>query len=339
MSQCLPISLLELNTFAHALCTLVIYLLWWHKPLDVEEPTLITDAKYYPIFAYMWMTSRVSAAGRIGYNIGGRILDELDSIWPFENPVPGDLIFEPRQPDLIQANSNPQHPFQPGKFVSHSRVPIEGNYGRYEYSSRKYKSSSYWPVQALEQLKLFPNRALRRPAGLFVRNTAVDHLTSRDLKRWSLAHAAIQKYGLESDLRFRHATPSNGLHLKSRVALRQRNTVFGINNVQLAIAITISAAQYGGLHLTAWNATFPPSNEQLLWRLSALFVTCNGLSLGFYGHALQSQSARKASEGLSATVRCLRQMLPVHEKRGELDSGPRTTINYPLSLAFVLVLS
>lgn len=39
----LSISLLELNTFAHALCALLIYLLWWHKPLDVEEPTIIQE--------------------------------------------------------------------------------------------------------------------------------------------------------------------------------------------------------------------------------------------------------------------------------------------------------
>ncbi|PMD26347.1 hypothetical protein NA56DRAFT_543155, partial [Hyaloscypha hepaticicola] len=32
----LPITLLELNTFAHSLCALLIYILWWHKPLDVE---------------------------------------------------------------------------------------------------------------------------------------------------------------------------------------------------------------------------------------------------------------------------------------------------------------
>ena len=37
----LAVSLLELNVFAHALCALVIYLLWWDKPLDIEEPYLI----------------------------------------------------------------------------------------------------------------------------------------------------------------------------------------------------------------------------------------------------------------------------------------------------------
>src|SRR2546423_10229791 len=37
----LPICLLELNTLAHAICTLFIYALWWDKPLDIEQPTLI----------------------------------------------------------------------------------------------------------------------------------------------------------------------------------------------------------------------------------------------------------------------------------------------------------
>lgn len=38
LGQRLGISLLELNTFVHALCTLVTYLAWWKKPLDVEDP-------------------------------------------------------------------------------------------------------------------------------------------------------------------------------------------------------------------------------------------------------------------------------------------------------------
>ncbi|KAK0748682.1 hypothetical protein B0T21DRAFT_407173 [Apiosordaria backusii] len=41
MALGMTISLLELNTFAHAICALISYLLWWQKPLDVEEPTLV----------------------------------------------------------------------------------------------------------------------------------------------------------------------------------------------------------------------------------------------------------------------------------------------------------
>lgn len=43
--QSLPISLLELNTFAHSLCALFIYILWWHKPGDVNEPFSIRTDK------------------------------------------------------------------------------------------------------------------------------------------------------------------------------------------------------------------------------------------------------------------------------------------------------
>ncbi|RSL50952.1 hypothetical protein CEP53_008616 [Fusarium sp. AF-6] len=40
-AQHLTISLLELNTFGHALCALLMYCLWWYKPLDIGEPVQI----------------------------------------------------------------------------------------------------------------------------------------------------------------------------------------------------------------------------------------------------------------------------------------------------------
>ena len=39
--QALPLSLLEVSTLAHASCMFIICLLWWRKPVDIEEPTLI----------------------------------------------------------------------------------------------------------------------------------------------------------------------------------------------------------------------------------------------------------------------------------------------------------
>jgi hypothetical protein len=55
--QHLAVSLLELNTLAHALCALLIYILWWNKPLDIEEPTLIRGQESHNISAYMCMRS------------------------------------------------------------------------------------------------------------------------------------------------------------------------------------------------------------------------------------------------------------------------------------------
>ena len=39
--QSLAVSLLELNTFAHSLCALLIYVLWWHKPGEIGDPFVI----------------------------------------------------------------------------------------------------------------------------------------------------------------------------------------------------------------------------------------------------------------------------------------------------------
>ncbi|KAL8932022.1 MAG: hypothetical protein Q9211_006574, partial [Gyalolechia sp. 1 TL-2023] len=77
LAQSLPVSLLELNTFGHALCTLVIYIFWWEKPLDIEEPTLITEERLHPIFAYMWMSSRVSAKPYYSHDMPHGLQDEF----------------------------------------------------------------------------------------------------------------------------------------------------------------------------------------------------------------------------------------------------------------------
>lgn len=53
--QGLAVTLLELNTFAHALCALMIFLLWWDKPLDVEDSTIIDGARAGELCATMIM--------------------------------------------------------------------------------------------------------------------------------------------------------------------------------------------------------------------------------------------------------------------------------------------
>ena len=61
--QHLAISLLELNTFGHAVCTLFIYALWWHKPLDIEEPEVISipsdKPEVFELLAAMCLKSKV----------------------------------------------------------------------------------------------------------------------------------------------------------------------------------------------------------------------------------------------------------------------------------------
>ncbi|KAK3357859.1 hypothetical protein B0T25DRAFT_173146 [Lasiosphaeria hispida] len=46
VTQRLSLSLLELNTLAHAACTLFAYTRWWDKPRDVLHPSLIPAAPH-----------------------------------------------------------------------------------------------------------------------------------------------------------------------------------------------------------------------------------------------------------------------------------------------------
>jgi hypothetical protein len=45
LAQRLPLSLLEVTTFAHALCTMITYMMWWKKPRDINLPTVLIGQK------------------------------------------------------------------------------------------------------------------------------------------------------------------------------------------------------------------------------------------------------------------------------------------------------
>jgi hypothetical protein len=51
--QGLPLSLLEVSTFAHASCTLLGVLLWWSKPINVPEPTVLRDKDAQEVYALL----------------------------------------------------------------------------------------------------------------------------------------------------------------------------------------------------------------------------------------------------------------------------------------------
>ncbi|GAB1312405.1 hypothetical protein MFIFM68171_02615 [Madurella fahalii] len=57
MALGMAISLMELNTLAYAICALIAYFLWWKKPLDIEEPTLIDGQDAGIVCAGMLMRS------------------------------------------------------------------------------------------------------------------------------------------------------------------------------------------------------------------------------------------------------------------------------------------
>jgi hypothetical protein len=56
----LPQTFLEINTIGHVLCALIMYMFWWDKPQDIQEPTVLPCTGYEDVCAYMWMCSNLS---------------------------------------------------------------------------------------------------------------------------------------------------------------------------------------------------------------------------------------------------------------------------------------
>ncbi|KAJ7183890.1 hypothetical protein C8R46DRAFT_520617 [Mycena filopes] len=63
-AQHLPISLLEITTAGHALYTLITYVLWARKPMNISVPTVLTGdrTRMREICAYMFMCSQINRA-------------------------------------------------------------------------------------------------------------------------------------------------------------------------------------------------------------------------------------------------------------------------------------
>jgi hypothetical protein len=61
----LPISLLELNTLAHAVCVLLTFIFWWDKPFDVERPYFFETRFLDPAVAAWWLGTKPSSIAEL----------------------------------------------------------------------------------------------------------------------------------------------------------------------------------------------------------------------------------------------------------------------------------
>ena len=53
LSQGLPLTLLEVSTAAHSLCTLLTYFVWWSKPVNIPTPTFLVGKEAREVYALL----------------------------------------------------------------------------------------------------------------------------------------------------------------------------------------------------------------------------------------------------------------------------------------------
>jgi hypothetical protein len=284
----LPISLLEMNTLLHAFCCLFIYLAWWHKPLDIDEPHVIDIADNHAgkVCAWMMVKDRQHGylpaykddpKGKNSFCSSTRLqLVYEDDLTPEDNAATGRGNGSANKLRKQIAISR-QHNSQEGRLEELSQS---------DYTSAKMLAKS---ASGETRVKLYPGQKVH---GFIVYDvSATEKSTDPNiyafqhlgyLERLRLAQSLRQEDGAAGAWHFEDQH-LGGLMLTQGTSMAtlsspdytlkqwRRSKTLSPNTV-LSIGLLLAGSLYGGIHLFAWNGPFPSGTERLLWRISCLII-------------------------------------------------------------------
>ena len=244
--QGLSISLLELNVFGHCICALLIYVLWWTKPKDICEPTRIVGEVSDSVAAWMFNFSRTGCA----------------------------MLFDSR--------------FDGGRLCNRSFIPYVVNDQDTVSQCRSYTPGT-------ETVAYYPIRDISKSGSLHIADTywRVDPASESTEDYVEVDTITANRLLLIRQLPQVHV-PEPSQYVTTELVLYRNNDwcinmsflAYDLAALQYLGGITLACGLYGGLHATAWYASFPSSVEQLLWRTSSATVTSSGvgclLALGMF---------------------------------------------------------
>ena len=245
LCQGLEISLLELNTFAHAICALLMYLQWWDKPLDIEEPTLIQEVEKLPAIALLCMASAFGYERRCNNYCHNNTIYLTPT--PFNGPNQEDPSNKPKTPVGHFTLNEDQDLFG---FRIPSHVCMRMDMSDYNTGYQKMDYSK-------DKIRLSLGRG--------------------EVRCLELASQAISRYGITTF----NFNGTDGILQKyipdlPRLSGLSTKSSFNVTSLKFLLGFSLAGCVYGGLHLSAWNAPFPTTAQRSLWHLSGLVLISSG---------------------------------------------------------------
>ncbi|TIA22046.1 hypothetical protein D6C81_03552 [Aureobasidium pullulans] len=287
MMQGASISLLELNVLGHCLCTFVTYAIWWKKPVDVEQPSLlvVTDS----------LRQHVALMNLFG--------GQEDALPP--PPTWPDLKFH-GQPGVSISGclTSFNHPERDCNSIAHHDECL------YEKIQRRIR----FGTRLSSIMFVVPSMVLHTSTGIHCSGKSND-VDSLDLSlsiniyqfwitySWCISNPqnlarptflATQQFvldvtpGMEERLKQAAETGPvsiNEYHGEVYSIDRIRNWSLSpkilymaatFREVPILPVLTIVELLYGGLHLLAWNAPFNTSTERIMWQISGIAIAIVG---------------------------------------------------------------
>ena len=300
-----PITLLEVHTLVHVACAIGMYGLWFQKPLDVQDPVWTDSSNFEDLLALMLVRN---------YGFGARV-----STHNQESPVPlksvehtfsngSESAYLHMYPTSersqstnsivrdVQSTSSPNSTVHaPAPHWSSLAIPnivMHHEVAGFDYS---LQPSFYGPPvcslvsgQALE-CGMGPAMNVHNLWGAQKEHQYNGHLqislTSKDVRRWTLAAHASRRIG-EELYRDSPKDSVNYLNFKAySIVLDRKGLQAGFYTYFCAwasgglIAALTICTLYGAAHATAWNFVFPTHVERLLWRIACVDTIVGVVSL------------------------------------------------------------
>lgn len=269
----LPVSLLEVNTVAHVFCAFVIYVLWWKKPREVREPTVLQGEWADQLAAFMYMSSRTS--GQAGDSILPASTLNAPELARFDyaEPVVADIWREKtrtscgiiRQLDPLDGeNSESGTTLEPGSSLGQCSETSAGHITPGTFSIRPdylpalgadIEASSDESTQQA-RFRLAAQAITNFPA---VRARFTRHLAMDESQPGRLSASATQLV-----VTYAPNWPSDYL-------------LPGLQGEVMGMVLWFASMAYGGIHLAAWHDDFPSEVETIVWRFSAIFIGSSGM--------------------------------------------------------------
>ncbi|KAK1535713.1 hypothetical protein CPAR01_09255 [Colletotrichum paranaense] len=313
----LPVSLLEINTCGHVACAAMLYLLWWSKPLDVLDPTVLDEGNE-DAMALMMFCSSMSAVngvteircfmyippedvgtegvrkenkdkilitthlsiGSPGTREPSRFLGfDVSNLRPLSSPVDVDI-----QRKRVSRTAYMYHIDQAKPTVS---PECQQTYFASPYTQLSLRHGTIYcrrlfaDVQRHEKPHMPVNPARLAQAAL-----AADSLWAECISRPTYAQfyfTSVPTVGVflgETDYLVPYIVNFPSM---SNLGLGQVN----IHRDVLRSVLALTAAAYGGLHLAGWLDHFPTTIERTLWLAASLVITSSGVVLWIFFLARQ----------------------------------------------------
>ncbi|KAF2635759.1 hypothetical protein P280DRAFT_473662 [Massarina eburnea CBS 473.64] len=240
LSQNLTISLLELNTFAHAICTLLIYVLWWDKPLDIEQSSLLLQQSgTKEVVSFLLVLSACNK----------------------------DFASATQQEEFIyrQWTNFPKEPTEATVYLGDARAEhrlrIDNFFTMYQSQGQQGERNKIW--SALKSGK----------------QEDLQEIISEKVQQFRSKEEECLRYAKQIMMETKAAelleTPPLHLRVPNGAPDFRTDRNYGLTLFDVTSFI-FAGICYGGLHLTAWNAPFPTPTQQLLWKVACVSLIASG---------------------------------------------------------------